>query len=313
MIELDEHLKIDTCPHCSVDYPNMIVEYAFKTSYDNGKEPKIWRVYICKRCGGSVLAMGYPPGNQVSKIYPNAETPDINLPDNVRTYLGEAMRSTSTPIASVIVSASAVDAMLKEKGYKDGSLYIRIEKAIVDHLLTPEMGEWAHQVRLGANGQRHADENVGFPTIADAKMSLEFAKTLGEFLFVLPAKVKRGIANSDPATKPKATKVIQPKEIKLPSAYRNASKYSHVIELDDSETVPDVTAKFYNTRSGPLLPEVQQPSNLKVKSRSGNPRWWETELTITNPKNLPERFFIEILVDGQVYCVADLSVNNRAN
>ena len=83
--------------------------------------------------------------------------------------------------------------MLKEKGYKDGSLYKRIEKAVADNLITADMAKWAHQVRLGANDERHADEETAMPTVADAKQSIEFTQTLAELLFVLPAKVYRGI------------------------------------------------------------------------------------------------------------------------
>ena len=50
-----------------------------------------------------------------------------------------------------MLAASAVDSMLKEKGYKDGSLYKRIEQAAGDHLITAEMASWAHEVRLDAN------------------------------------------------------------------------------------------------------------------------------------------------------------------
>jgi hypothetical protein len=38
-----------------------------------------------------------------------------------------------------MLSASAVDAMLKVKGYKSGSLYSRIDKAAEDHMITSEM------------------------------------------------------------------------------------------------------------------------------------------------------------------------------
>ena len=60
------------------------------------------------------------------------------------------------------------------------------------------MEEWAHEVRLDANEQRHADEkgldeqDAPLPNWADADKSIAFAKALGEFMFVLPAKVRRG-------------------------------------------------------------------------------------------------------------------------
>ena len=54
------------------------------------------------------------------------------------------------------------------------------------------MAAWAHEVRLDANDQRHADEGAPLPAEADAAKVIEFAKALAEFLFVLPARVARG-------------------------------------------------------------------------------------------------------------------------
>ena len=95
-----------------------------------------------------------------------------------------------------MLAASAVDAMLKAKGYQDGSLYQRIEKAAAGHIITEDMATWAHQVRLDANDQRHADESAQFPTTDEAQRSLDFAVALAEILFVLPARVTRGLSDS---------------------------------------------------------------------------------------------------------------------
>jgi hypothetical protein len=91
-----------------------------------------------------------------------------------------------------MLAASAIDAMLKAKNYKTGSLYDRINKAVADKLITEEMGLWAHDVRLDANDQRHSDENAPLPTYGDADRVIEFAKALAQFLFILPARVARG-------------------------------------------------------------------------------------------------------------------------
>jgi len=107
--------------------------------------------------------------------------------------LQQAIDSVFAPSGSVMLCASSVDAMLKEKGYSTGSLYKRITSATVDGLLTKDMETWAHEVRLDANNERHADANTELPNIQDAKQSIEFTKTLADLLFVLPNRVKRGI------------------------------------------------------------------------------------------------------------------------
>lgn len=89
--------------------------------------------------------------------------------------------------------------MLKDKGYKEGVLKTRINKAAEDHLLTPEMATWAHEIRLDANGERHADDVEELPSKEDAEKVLAFASALAQFLYVLPAAITRGRSQGKPA------------------------------------------------------------------------------------------------------------------
>jgi hypothetical protein len=129
----------------------------------------------------------------VVEYFPDAEVaiPEA-VPERAWEYLRQAVESRHAPAGSVVLCASSVDAMLKSKGYKDGTLNSRIRSAAADHLITPEMAEWAHEVRLDANDNRHADESAPLPTDADALRCIDFARALGEFLFVLPDRVARG-------------------------------------------------------------------------------------------------------------------------
>ena len=126
--------------------------------------------------------------------FPAAQEIPTDLPQRAANYLEQAMSSIHAPAGAVMLTASAVDAMLKAKGYSEGSLYARIDKAAKDHLITEEMAKWAHAVRLDANDQRHADEAAELPTETDAKRSIDFAASLAMFLFTLPARVSKGLA-----------------------------------------------------------------------------------------------------------------------
>lgn len=119
-----------------------------------------------------------------------------DIPDRPRVYLQQALESLHAPAGAVMLAAAAVDSMLKLKGYSDGTLCSRIDKAASEHLLTKEMALWAHEIRLDANAQRHADEKVELPTEDEAKRTTDFALALAEFLFVLPSRVQRGIGRT---------------------------------------------------------------------------------------------------------------------
>ncbi|MEO6832647.1 MAG: DUF4145 domain-containing protein [Chitinophagaceae bacterium] len=193
MTNLHEHLKISKCPHCSVDKPNLSSCIGtFNTTADDDSNTRYWNVYVCASCGGVVTACSLQQAGFVQSFYPGIGRLDDILPSRVKAYLQQAIDSTFAPSGSLMLCASAVDAMLKEKGYHDGNLYSRIGKASEDHLITLDMAEWAHHVRLEANEQRHADNATELPTIDDAKKGIEFTKTLLRFYLFFRIRLKRG-------------------------------------------------------------------------------------------------------------------------
>jgi hypothetical protein len=197
MPTLDAQLQLSRCPHCNVDQPNLPRLWHYKTTNHKDEHPRFWAAYECKRCGGLVLCSSPQQNGPVREQYPAGEKIDNEaIPKRALSYLDQAMSSIHAPAGAVMLAASSIDAMLKAKGYKDGSLYSRIDKAATDHLITEDMAKWAHDVRLDANDQRHVDEKADLPTDADARRVVEFAKSLALFLFVLPAMVSRGIKDA---------------------------------------------------------------------------------------------------------------------
>ncbi len=136
---------------------------------------------------------------EVEKIYPPIKEADELLPEVARNFLQQAYETLHAPDAAAVMAGSAVDAMLKAKNYEDGSLYDRIDKAVSDHMLTEEMGSWAHEVRLGSNRPRHADKENPHVTADEARRSVEFAESLGYFLFILTAQIEKGIEEAKAA------------------------------------------------------------------------------------------------------------------
>lgn len=193
MPKLEPNLIIDRCPHCSVANPNLFKQHYLTTTDHSGYIEKHWFVYTCGSCGGVVIAWATKPGQEVMQIFPEPQTVDDDIPEKPKAYLKQAIASIHAPAGAVMLAASSVDSMLRIKGYSDGTLYKRIEKAAEDHLITEEMAAWAHEVRLDANEQRHADERASLPTGEDAQRIIDFALAFAEFLYVLPAKVRRGL------------------------------------------------------------------------------------------------------------------------
>jgi hypothetical protein len=168
-------------------------------------------VYRCTSCGSALLAKGAddnPYSNPpVAEVIPAPKTAHKDIPEPAHRFLQQAYETLHAPDAAVMVTGSAVDAMLKAIGYTEGSLYNRIDKAVEENQLTKNMGEWAHEVRLGSNRPRHADKEKPHVSPEEASQSAVFADALGFFLFVLAKHVERGMAAAKKA--PTAPKISQ--------------------------------------------------------------------------------------------------------
>ena len=189
-------LELQRCPHCQIARPHLALRTQLETNNSTLNRPRIWGIYVCTSCGSVVSAWARGMGNEAQESFPVAPAVSSELPERPRTFLSQAQESLHAPAGAVMLAASSVDSMLKLRGFTDGSLYARIEKAVEQGLITAEMSQWAHAVRLDANEQRHADESAPLPTEADAKRSIDFAAALGDILFVLPARVRRGLEPS---------------------------------------------------------------------------------------------------------------------
>jgi len=194
---LVNQLDLSRCPHCNVDSPNLIIIWSTNTDAHSGGNLRYWKIYKCTRCGGLITASSKQQTGDVIEIFPTSTNIDEVIPDKARSFLNQALNSLHAPAGSVMLSASAVDSMLKEKDYKEGSLYDRINQAATDHLITEDMARWAHEVRLDANDQRHADEEMVIPNESDAQKCLDFTMALAEILFVLPSRITRGLEESN--------------------------------------------------------------------------------------------------------------------
>ena len=193
MPTLSANLVLGRCPHCSVANPNLHREQHLDTNNHTANRKRTWSIYVCGSCGGVVTAWADAHNQEVQEHFPRSHQVDEDIPDRPRAFLQQANESLHAPAGAVMLAASAIDSMLKLKGYTDGTLYTRIQKAASEHVITSDMDVWAHEVRLDANDQRHADETAVLPSENGAQRTIDFAAALAEIMFVLPNRVQRGL------------------------------------------------------------------------------------------------------------------------
>jgi len=187
----NENLPLRRCPHCSIANPLIRLEYSFASAAAGGNQFR-WNVYVCTTCARPVIGGGDRFNSFQTELFPSSKVISEDLPTKAGAFLQQAMDSLHAPSGSIMLCASCVDAMLKEKGLKNGGLYKRIELAAESGLITSDMAAWAHEVRLDANDERHADDSAELPSEEDAKKCIDFVNALGDFMFVLPARIERG-------------------------------------------------------------------------------------------------------------------------
>ena len=211
---------VERCPQCGIAHPNLEYRHHFAgTRHLGASLIDLWITYRCNSCGDAVSvktvadpSVGWSKehfdgfvnsGRGLILVIQPAQTEvDSDLPQRSKTYLEQAIQSLHAPDGAAMLAGSAVDAMLKERGLTKGSVYDRIKEAVNQRILTNEMADWAHEVRLGANSPRHSDLSDPHVSADQAQQSIAFAKALGDFLFVFPARVARGKADATKAITP---------------------------------------------------------------------------------------------------------------
>jgi hypothetical protein len=202
--ELPVTLELKRCPWCGTARPFIYGVWASEggTPRSDGEDKKAWGAFLCSTCGSLISAAAHRNSTDlryIDETFPKTKSAHEDLPDRARTYLEQAYETLSSPDAAAVMAGSAVDSMLKELGYEKGSVYTRIDEALADRKLTEGMAQWAHSVRLGANRPRHSDADNPHVSPLEARQSVDFAEALGNFLFVLTARIQRGIAAAAPA------------------------------------------------------------------------------------------------------------------
>jgi hypothetical protein len=133
-LNLNNSLALESCPHCgrahpTITMPNQGNWIKFQGHHGNAR---MWGVYGCTSCGNLILARGSTEqaGSAVAAVYPAPKSVAKELPDDPKRFLADAITCLHAPSAAILCCASAVDAMLKLKGYEEGKLYSRINAAV---------------------------------------------------------------------------------------------------------------------------------------------------------------------------------------
>lgn len=203
---------VHQCPHCRANHVSFRVSFSEQTSEGQGNI-----YYSCPACRKPISARvrrnagKYAPfsaiastsnslnetGYEVVNIWPKLQEIDApgSLPESVERSFKQAeeARARDHRESAGMSYRRSIELALKDIGPEtSGTFYQRINTLAGHGKLTPALAEWAHSVReLGNEAAHDGDE----PSKSDTDDLGAFSRVLLEYLYTMPAKVRRAEAD----------------------------------------------------------------------------------------------------------------------
>ena len=166
----------------------------------NKFETRPWRneyfaFFVCVFCAQLLVATWAQTGDEESAviIWPvQRGRASSDIPDAVRPDLDEALRALNTGLwkSSLMAARGALQAAMRQQGAAGASLNDQIQDLAARHVVPPALADWAHEVRLAGNLAAHPAPGQAVAQ-AEAEEVLALAESIFDYLYVVPAAVRR--------------------------------------------------------------------------------------------------------------------------
>jgi hypothetical protein len=203
------------------------------TSREHRYEARRYGAWTCTACGEPVVgdAVSHPVEGEVPAAgffypahVPNPTYPD-NLPTDVATDARDAHRCASIGAwrACAAMARRAIQGACFNKGAPDKKLVEQIDWLEEQRLITPQMKDVAHRIRLSGNAGAHPDvDGLKDVTEIDAQRLLEFLDDFVKYVYEIPGRLaameEPSEALSEDEPNEAVTDVSQPQARRVPFA-----------------------------------------------------------------------------------------------
>jgi hypothetical protein len=206
------------CPHCGAEKMAFTLMCEIAATTPPAMTARYRTLLICGGCEEAVIGVfdrqivtnsypqhGLTPAScqsdprrnqwQLTAIYPKPEPSKCppHTPDDLKRIFLQASDSLkrNAPDASGAMSRKVVDVstqmLLGEKSKDYRTIYDRIEALADKGTLTPDLRDWAHEVRLGGNDAAHDLDPF---QKEEAEELLDFAELYLTYVYTLPNRLK---------------------------------------------------------------------------------------------------------------------------
>jgi hypothetical protein len=179
---------VTTCPRCKVQtqFTNRVT-YGYYQLWGCSVCGQI--VYYITNTGNAELVTAASIQDRYPKIIPGL---DKAIPQKITKDMIEAYICFDNKCfkASLTMMRRALQNAVRDKGAKGKTLYDEINNLADKHIITPDLKDWAHEIReLGKIGAHPDDDGLDEVTEKDAEDMLKFAEEFLKYTYVMPAQV----------------------------------------------------------------------------------------------------------------------------
>ena len=197
-----------TCWHCGVRAGMELVGKPQRSKMET-EDPTFWfALMACRECGWPSICLlegekvDYPPSEAFKaeeRYLPHTWLPlrpmgkeYEDVPKDIASAASEAYScfSINANRAAVLMARTAIEATAKDKQITDGSLYNKIDAMAKKNIITDQLAEEAHEIRLLGNDMAHGDlaEPV---TEEDASDILGFLDSVMDYVYQQPMALQK--------------------------------------------------------------------------------------------------------------------------
>jgi Domain of unknown function (DUF4145) len=142
-------------------------------------------------CPGDPANFGFNSGGSYPTPAPSKVPPQVPAPiDSYFLQASDALKRGHYD-ASGAMSRKVVDVstqqLLGDESKKYNNIKSRIDALMKNSTITPDLGEWAHEVRLGGNDAAHDEDPYQKP---EAEELLDFAELYLTYVYTLPKRLE---------------------------------------------------------------------------------------------------------------------------
>ena len=179
---------VSECPRCEIKGVAFQIEHGGPSWKDDRGYTYSEKFAVCGVCRRGVIAT-FHSRIGLTGLLPSPPKPPDHLPDNVRSFFEQGINNLSQSWdAAGAMFRKTLDVTLKHKFSEiKGTLKKRIDEAANQRDLTPELAEWAHQIRLDGNEASHGEEPF---SQEDAQRLATFTELVLRYLYTLPGMLE---------------------------------------------------------------------------------------------------------------------------